>query len=189
MTFETSAEEAAILAIPDGARAIDVENTRRFTAYAKANLENWYRYANGPRGREAQNGDLRLIIGCDKTTSYGMVAASNMSRERTNYLKLSTATPHYRWEYSGLAESRVGPDPREVEELRAGDISNDAVDGKYRNLCVFVRAVNPMLPDKLFDAIKLEIDAEDEFQVAQKQQEIHRQVLDTFNFPGQTLIG
>ncbi len=77
----------------------------------------------------------RLIIGCDKTTSYGMVAASNMSRERINYLKfrtvldqrssfsttmLSTATPHYRWEYSGLAESRVGPDPIEVEQLRAG---------------------------------------------------------------------
>ncbi|KJA19859.1 hypothetical protein HYPSUDRAFT_143195, partial [Hypholoma sublateritium FD-334 SS-4] len=79
LSFQTSANEGTILTVPEGAVALDLENVPRFRAYAAANVENWYRYVNGPRGREAKNGEVRLVIGCDKTTSWGMASVANMS--------------------------------------------------------------------------------------------------------------
>lgn len=87
MTFETSAAEGAVLTMPEGSRAMDLQTIGRFHAYAEANLESWYRYVNGPRGIDVKNGELRLVVGCDKVTSYGTAALSNISQQRINYLK------------------------------------------------------------------------------------------------------
>ncbi|KAF8956508.1 hypothetical protein BDZ97DRAFT_1616431, partial [Flammula alnicola] len=70
LCFETSASEGAILTMPEGAISQDLENIPRFRAYAAKHVDNWYRFVNGPRGREAKNGDVRLVVGCDKTTSW-----------------------------------------------------------------------------------------------------------------------
>lgn len=166
--------------------AMDVENTRLFREYAGANAESWYRYTNGPRGREIKNGDLRLVIGCDKVTSYGVAAISNTSQHRIEYLKfLATnedpslltvsseiSTPPYQWEYSGLAEFRVGPDLAvQVDEEEADNTSNATTDGrgKCRNLCVFVRTLNLMLQEDLYKAIDLEINGKGKIQVNLQQ--------------------
>ncbi|KJA28706.1 hypothetical protein HYPSUDRAFT_33041 [Hypholoma sublateritium FD-334 SS-4] len=172
MTFETSAAEGAVLTAPEGSRAMDLQTNRRFHAYAEANVESWYRYVNGPRGIDVKNGELRLVVGCDKVTSYGTAVLSNISQQRINFLKfgindrdaaslerLSGSTPRYCWESSGLTECRVGPDPAEVAELRQDDNSNAATGGKYRNLCIFVRTLNPRLKDEVFAAITHEIEA------------------------------
>ncbi|KAF9476418.1 hypothetical protein BDN70DRAFT_776591, partial [Pholiota conissans] len=75
----TAAAEGAILTIPEGAVSYDLENIPRIRGYAAENIESWYRYVNGPRGREAKNGEVRLVIGCDKTTSWGMAVISGQS--------------------------------------------------------------------------------------------------------------
>ncbi|KAF9479612.1 hypothetical protein BDN70DRAFT_834151 [Pholiota conissans] len=171
LSFTTSAAEGAILTLPDGALSLDLENVSQCRLYAAANLESWYRYANGPRGREIENGELRLVVGCDKTTSWGMATVANISQHKTHYLKYrsvsdtgGSAAPHapiplYKWEYSGLAEARVGPDLQEIAKLKRNDDSDVAVDGKYWNQCLFVRTLNLSLDEGVFAAINRELDA------------------------------
>lgn len=170
MTFATSAAEGAVLTAPEGSRTTDLQNARRFYAYAEANVESWYRYVNGTRGMDAKNGELRLVLGCDKATSYGTAVISNITPQRTNYLKFlpsertSNSAPLYHWESSGLAEYRVGPDPTQVAVLREDDTSSAATEGNYLNLCIFVRTLNLTLKDEILAAINREIE------VAEKQQ-------------------
>ena len=65
IVFESSASEGAILTMPRGARSEHLGNSARFREYAAANVADWYRFINGPRGREAKNGDVRLVVGFD----------------------------------------------------------------------------------------------------------------------------
>ena len=72
LSFRFSGSEGAILIMPEGAVSEDLENLRGFREYASANMKMWYRYIISTRGREVKNGDVRLVIGCDKATSWGM---------------------------------------------------------------------------------------------------------------------
>jgi len=83
-------------------------------------------------GRRVANGDLCLVIGCDKTTSWGIATFSD-SLKTTSRLQYNPVTSdddpgrHYIWEHSGTADSlRVGPD--------GGQLSP--------NQCLFVRYLN-----------------------------------------------
>ena len=156
------------MTLPEGAVALDLENIPRFRAYAAANVENWYRYVNGPRGREAKNGEVRLVVGCDKAASWGMAAVANIPQHKTHYLKFraidelsavsSSPIPLYRWEYSGMAEARVGPDLAEILELKRSDDS--AEPGRsYMNQCLFVRTLNLTLNDDVFAALNRDVEA------------------------------
>jgi len=62
--------------MPQGAHAEDLANVSQFRQYF-SNAESWYRYINNIRGRDAKNDDMRLVIGCDKTSSWGMATLSN----------------------------------------------------------------------------------------------------------------
>ncbi|CAA7262081.1 unnamed protein product [Cyclocybe aegerita] len=155
LAFKTSASEGAVLAMPEGATSINVENIGQIRKYVAAHLVNWYHYVNGPLGRDAKNGDIRIVIGCDKTTSYGMatVTMTNMTQEISHQLKLKplqisdAPISTYVWEHSGLAEVRAGPDPQEIEEMRDQDPLAPEV-GKYKNNCLFLRTINPMLGEE-----------------------------------------
>ncbi|PPQ89034.1 hypothetical protein CVT25_004676 [Psilocybe cyanescens] len=181
--FESKASEGAILTMPEGAIAFDLENIPHFRTYAAANVESWYRFVNGPRGREAKNGDIRLVTGCDKTTSWGMAVLSNhiaqhAQESRTNCLRFKAARGDprnpaacaYTWECSGMVEARVGPDRREIEELRrrAGErererergldaADDDGADGKFLNQCLFVRTLNLTLGAESWDTLNQEL--------------------------------
>jgi len=163
-TFWSSASEGAILATPEGAQSRDLENLTGFMQYLIDNIENWYRFANGPRGREARNGDLRLVTGFDKTVSWGMAAFSNTSGAsgvaqptqcQLNFkptVELEPSICKYAWEYSGLAEVRAGPASEEISPLREED-PNPPRSGKYTNQCVFVRTMNTKLGDERWNKL------------------------------------
>ncbi|KIM38586.1 hypothetical protein M413DRAFT_75933, partial [Hebeloma cylindrosporum] len=70
ITFESSASEGAILTMPQGSHAEDLANVARFRKYFADNAESWYRYINNECGREIRNGNLRLVIGCDKASAW-----------------------------------------------------------------------------------------------------------------------
>ncbi|KAF8958258.1 hypothetical protein BDZ97DRAFT_2078682 [Flammula alnicola] len=90
INFIASAREGAILTMPEGAYTEDLANTARFRQYLELNIVSWYRYANGllGRGREAKNGDLRLVIGVDKSRAWGMATFSNATHETNQPLTL-----------------------------------------------------------------------------------------------------
>ena len=148
--------------MPEGAQSEDVENIARIRAYFAENIENWYRFANGPRGRDARNGDLRLVIGTDKATSWGMAAFSNATGHvspptqcQFHFKPTINGEPSvckYTWEYSGVAEVRVGPATEEVLMLREGD-NEPPLSGKYANQCLFVRTMNTKLSKERWTAL------------------------------------
>jgi hypothetical protein len=143
--------------MPEGAVAYDLENIPAFRDYVAANVEKWYKFVNGIRGREAKNGDVRLVIGCDKTTSWGMAALANVTQHKVSQLKfkatedssIKSTRPSYTWDYSGIAEVKVGPDIKEVNALRSNDPLDEAPsDEEFSNQCLFIRTLNATLNDE-----------------------------------------
>lgn len=161
ITFESFASEGAILTMPQGAHAEDLANISQFRQYFSANAESWYSYINNIRGREARNGDVRLVIGCDKTSSWGMATFSNPKAQdvRLKFKPTSGGVSRqtYEWEYSAMVDARVGPDPDEMEELRSTDDSG--ISSVYKNQCLFnVRTLNATLRDDVWKGLKLDFE-------------------------------
>jgi len=157
LSFRTSASEGAILTMPEGAISQDVENIPIFRAYAASNVHRWYKYINGIRGREAKNGDVRLVVGCDKASSWGMAALFNTNQNcQLKFKPLDRQTldspSRYTWEYAGIADVRVGPDPEEVDELTIDDSTTGV---KYLNQCIFVRTLNVTLNDDDWEKLNI----------------------------------
>ena len=148
--------------MPEGAISQDLENLPIFRQYVAANVKKWYRYINGPRGREAKNGDVRLVVGCDKATSWGMAALSNVTQHGQLKFKpldsqsSNSSTCGYTWEYSGMVDVKVGPDQKEIDELRE-DPNDPHTRDKYLNQCLFVRTLNVVLNDKDWENLNQEI--------------------------------
>ncbi|KAF9048917.1 hypothetical protein BJ165DRAFT_1316906, partial [Panaeolus papilionaceus] len=68
--FESSSTDGAILTLPEGAVSDETEGIGFWRKYMADNVESWYIYVNGTLGREAENGDIRLVVGCDKTSAW-----------------------------------------------------------------------------------------------------------------------
>ncbi|KAF8802243.1 hypothetical protein BYT27DRAFT_7173426 [Phlegmacium glaucopus] len=153
LIFESSASEGAILTMPEGAFQEELGNLSRFRDYVAVHATDWYKFVNGPRGREAQNGDVRVVVGCDKTTSWGMATFSNTSSAQQSKFRLKfhplggqqqPQRSGYAWEHSGVAEVRVGPEPGENEEL--GEIPTC----QLQNQCLFMRTLSITLSDSVW---------------------------------------
>ena len=155
IVFESSASEGAILTMPRGARSEDLGNSARFREYTAANVADWYRFVNGPLGREAKNGDVRLVVGFDKTSSWGIATFANQTQQNSCLLKFGPSegdsASTYKWsEYSGVADVRAGPDSYEIDELR---LDGDPPDVLFENQCLFVRTLNATLADDVWAGI------------------------------------
>jgi hypothetical protein len=104
----------------------------------------WYEYINGPRGREAKNGDVRLVVGCDKATSWGMAVLSDANQTCQLKFKPFDGQIRHTWacEYSGtpVMYMKAGPDQQIIDELRWEDPGESIRDG-YLNQCLFVRTL------------------------------------------------
>jgi len=117
--------------MPDATFGSDLKDLNRFYQHIGTHAESWYSYVNGPcMGRRVANGDLCLVIGCDKTTSWGIATFSNQTKLQLQFhpvISSDNARRHYTWEHSGTAHSlRVSP---------GGGQSP-------RNQCLFVRYLN-----------------------------------------------
>ena len=156
LTFESSASEGAVLTMPDGAFQEELGNLSKFRDYVAVHAANWYKFVNGPRGREAQNGDVRVVVGCDKSTSWGMATFANTSSAQRSNFRLKfrplrgqqqsqqNTGSAYAWEHSGVAEVRVGPEPGENDEL------GETPTCQLRNQCLFMRTLSVTLSDSVW---------------------------------------
>ena len=151
--------------MPLGATSESLGNTASFREYAASNLVQWYKFVNGVLGREAKNGDIRLVIGSVKTTSWGIATFANQARHSSCRLSFcpvevpsSSDSSRYVWEYSGIADVKAGPSQREKNELRHGDESGDVI---YENQCLFLRTMNPKLSPSTWSEINCDQDSGD----------------------------
>jgi len=137
--------------MPEGAISLDLENDLSFTDYLEANVQKWYEFVRRVRRRSVRNGQIRLVIGCDKTTAWGIATVSGMLQQTTSKLEFKTldtansSTTTYTWECSGMVEVRVGPDKHDIEALRRDDTGNHPPDTTLCNQCLFVRTMTATL--------------------------------------------
>ncbi|KAF9546375.1 hypothetical protein CPC08DRAFT_379004 [Agrocybe pediades] len=118
LVFESSAAEGAILTMPNGARSEDVIGTRRLRGYIAEHIESWYKFIVGVRDCDAENGDILLVTGCDKTDSWGVATFVKSSEAVKLRFQPVESSHSYKWEYSGSFDARTGPNARTIEGLR-----------------------------------------------------------------------
>ena len=158
LTFQSSASEGAILTMPEGACSEDLRNPSRFRQYIASHAEDWYKFLKSPWGCEVQNGDLHVVVGCDKTTSWGMAtfANSSLSQDTSFWLKFSACGQessqrnggnNYVWEHSGVAEVKVGPGRGENPELGETD------SNRLQNQSLFLRTLNVTLSKNVWEEL------------------------------------
>ncbi|KAJ7679997.1 hypothetical protein B0H14DRAFT_2192421, partial [Mycena olivaceomarginata] len=78
--ISTSSKETAVLLLPDGASRTDLRR-KKFRDYALKNAQRWYAFVNGDLERMVNNGDLYLVTGTDKSSSWSVAAFENHSED------------------------------------------------------------------------------------------------------------
>ncbi|KAJ7483222.1 hypothetical protein FB451DRAFT_1084400 [Mycena latifolia] len=118
----TNSKETAILLLPDGASRWDLRPLQIFRDYALKHGQSWYAFVNGELGRMIGSGDLYLITGVTKSTSWSVAAVKNQSGDGKVSLKLKAAqmgnagvSCAWEWE-SASSWVNSGPQRREGEE-------------------------------------------------------------------------
>jgi len=153
--FETSAAEGAVLIMPDGAITEDLVCRKSIKKYLAKNAETWYEFVSEVCGLDVDNGDIRLVIGFDKVSSWG-IATSSCSvgeRVRLEFKNISDISQTYTWHCAGShgGSGRVGPCNREMQ----GIISLQEADRSppLQNQCVFLRTLNFDLSGKCWNGL------------------------------------
>ena len=154
--------------MPQGAYHEDLKNISKFKKYALIHAESWYLYAKGPCGEEIGNGELHLVTGCDKTTSWGIATYSHLQSKRpednVSLLRFNpvdnerqgrhSSYTTYKWQYEGAAsEAKSGPEEDELMNLEV----NGSVPS--RNQCTFIRSLTPAFGDDDWEHIELKVES------------------------------
>lgn len=143
-TLTPSHTEAAVLIMPDGATSEDYMALGELRRYAIKHAVSWYEFINDKLMREAPNGSLYLVTGCDKSTTWGLATVSYGSPEPPNSLALrftttqlvkASATYTCSWQTCYPGSVRTGPDFGDGVQLD-------------RNQCLFVRGFKIMIQPK-----------------------------------------
>ncbi|KAJ7107097.1 hypothetical protein C8R44DRAFT_744959 [Mycena epipterygia] len=88
--FNCVGPSGAVLALPHGSHFEKLKNLDSLRRYAAEHADNWYRYINGDRGRELENGSLYLITGCEKSQSWGIASFQHVADEFSLAFELTT---------------------------------------------------------------------------------------------------
>ncbi|KAF8176678.1 hypothetical protein K438DRAFT_1607382 [Mycena galopus ATCC 62051] len=143
--FTCGGPNGALLTLPHGAHLEKLESLKSVRQYAEKHAESWYKYVNGPRGRELVNGNLYLVTGCEKAQSWGMASFHEISLQNEFQLSFKPTTGadnDYRYRWQGTHSHRKHAD--------------SPVDGTPLNQTTFIHAfaisVSEGIWGKLFGA-------------------------------------
>jgi len=141
LIFSTSAAEGAVLVMPDGAISEDQMCHKFIKVYIAKNAKSWYEYFSEVCGLEVNNGDIRLVMGFDKVSSWGIAtsACSVGEQARFEFKNVGAISQMYKWRCIGSGSGRVGPCDREMQGT------------PLRNQCVFIRTLNFDLSGKCWN--------------------------------------
>ncbi|KAJ7663855.1 hypothetical protein DFH06DRAFT_1087669 [Mycena polygramma] len=115
-------KQTGLLLLPDGASRWDLRRQGLFRDYALKHAQNWYAFVNGDLQYMVGNGDLYLVTGVTKSTSWSVAAVEDHSSEGKISLKLKAAQAGsagaaWAWESeSGGSSVNSGPRRRLGEE-------------------------------------------------------------------------
>ncbi|KAJ7498020.1 hypothetical protein B0H11DRAFT_830114 [Mycena galericulata] len=111
-----NSKQTAVLLLPEGASSLDLRGLQAFRDYALKHAESWYAFVNGDLGRMIGKGDLYLVTGVTKSTSWSVAALENHSGDGKVSMRLKAAQfggagTSYTWEWEGSYRS-VNSGPR-----------------------------------------------------------------------------
>lgn len=142
--LRTTAAESAILMMPEDVQTTKLKSLSRLRRYFADNLEAWYTYVKHTLGHDVENGDLRLVYGCRKSSGFGIATAFNTGQTNNTQLTFSidgsrarTSGCPYRWSHIGAAEAKAGPSALDRVDLPA--------QTSPQNLCLFVNTIDVRL--------------------------------------------
>lgn len=129
--------------LPEGGFRKDLLAKRLFLQYAMRNAGAWYQFATGPDlGREAENGSLYLVTGCDKSPVWGAASCYHPSgSSRVSFKFVATgageddASLVYSWRDYSPATVRMGCQDSSVHGPESGGLNPRPAF----NQCVFIR--------------------------------------------------
>ena len=132
--------------MPDGALSEDLCNYKLVQDYMVANLKRWYEFVESDDcGMQVENGEIQVVIGTDKVSSWGMATFENVDAEDPLRFEFkedgSGSQPPYKWHR--IIAGRAGPPEEEIRDLLQGPNTSP-----LRNQCVFVRTLNAFVPPK-----------------------------------------
>ncbi|KAJ7483220.1 hypothetical protein FB451DRAFT_1555253 [Mycena latifolia] len=122
----TNSKQTGLLLLPDGASRWDLRPQQLFRDYALKHAQHWYAFVNGELRRMIGSGDLYLITGVTKSTSWSVAALENQSGDGRVSLKLKaaqfgTAGTSCAWEWESASSSVDSGPRRRVGEESWGD--------------------------------------------------------------------
>ncbi|KAJ7936421.1 hypothetical protein B0H13DRAFT_1469114, partial [Mycena leptocephala] len=79
VTVSANSQRTAVLLLPDGASSWDLRPLQLFKDYAEKHTQNWYKFVNGVLKRRIANGDLYLVTGVTKSSSWSVAAVEKGS--------------------------------------------------------------------------------------------------------------
>ncbi|KAJ7266145.1 hypothetical protein C8J57DRAFT_1182597 [Mycena rebaudengoi] len=113
----------AVLLFPDGASSWDLRTLQLFKKYAEKHTQNWYKFVNGSLQRGIANGDLYLVTGVTKSSSWSVAAIERDSGDTRLSLKLKAAkiaavgaSYAWSWEETDSGGCHSGPRGRQAQE-------------------------------------------------------------------------
>lgn len=139
LLFTTYAQDGAVLVMPDGAVSEDLTSTDIISTYVARNAKSWYGLVTEARGIDIGDGEIRLVVGVDKVSTWGIATFSQGtgdSRLEFKFEDNSRGDPPYRWYAGGHGHGRVGPREMEMSDLR------QTTDTPLCNQCIFMRTLN-----------------------------------------------
>jgi len=128
--------------MPNGAITEDLMCRKSIKKYLAKNAETWYDFVSDVRGREFNNGDIRLVLGFDKVSSWGIATSACSAGERVHleFRNTGDISQTYVWHCVGNGNGRVGPCDQEMQ----GIITLQEADrpSPLQNQSVFLRTLN-----------------------------------------------
>lgn len=138
--------------MPEGAHHEEVNDLSKFRDYAEKHVESWYDFVLHRRGRrDTANGDIRLVVGVDKSSSWGIASLSGSFKLQLKEKKdlMTNRDPPYTWQHTGTSgEVKAGPDNFDNEGI------SSTAGNKARNQTLFVRTLNVLLAKDYWDVIR-----------------------------------
>ena len=126
--------------MPNGAYHEDLLSLEKFLSVKSKDVVEWYRFTIGTRRRHIKNGQLRLVTGCDKTSSWGIATYSDLRGPATLSLAADSTQPpvEYTWNYEGRVTANLKAGPKSEESLDSAGREEYPPDS--RNQCTFLRS-------------------------------------------------
>ncbi|KAF5324403.1 hypothetical protein D9619_011261 [Psilocybe cf. subviscida] len=136
--LEATRPEGAVLMIPEDIYTTKLKMTTRLRKYVEENMVLWYRFVKHTLGHDIENGDLRVVYGCRKSSGFGIATAFNIGQPENTRLSFLVE-----------AEVKTGPSGQDNVE----SVSTDTV----RNQCLFVNTIDARVPAATWNSVELSI--------------------------------